>query len=602
MKRTAMFSLIMSAAVLSVPARAADPVKEALGIIPADAMAFVAVPSIANLDSDYQKTIVNLGLQQMVPPPANSLVGMLKMYAPQLAGLDESGALLLVIMPAANVMELQMKQAVVVSTKDPKGMIEGLGGKAGEDEIYSIQFFGTPSHAAVVKDRVVIGMSADVVKAVKASSAGIDSKLSADEVKTFSGLDVILWLDGKRVLAMARPMIDGMLMPMIAAGGAAGEANKKNFEMFLNGVANLGLGVGLENAGLNLRFAMTMQPGSDLAKRSDTKPTAEPLLRGLPASDFMFAFGATMSATAAETSAGDIKELLAMGGKAAEGKLDKEKLAKFEKALVDLLVATAGLRGTVEGLPPSPEGLLGLSILVDTKDSKKWIALTKDAFELGKQMVTDMATAAAKEDDGAEMGEIQSVLATVTYTDGAEKVAGSDVSHIKFDVEKAADTLEIDEDDLEEIKKVLGKDGILFRVAAVDDKQVLLAFGGGEPRAAKFIEGARSSSAALEGTPGIKKVSEFLPKERASVLYVAVDNVIRGLQNIQQVTEEEPIPLQVPPVNAPIAMSSTGGENWSRADVFIHTDLMVAIKNAAMSMMGGGAPPAGDAEPGNDDE
>ena len=603
MKRIALFCVALAAAFPTGIAQAADPLKESLSLVPADAIGFIAVPSMARLDADYQQAVGNLGLQSFVPPPMNSLVGAIKTYAPMLAGLDENGTLLVVIMPAASLPELQTKQALVIPTKDPKAMIEALGGTPAEGDLYSVTFFGQPSHAAIAKNNEVIAMMPDVVKAVKDSTAGIDTKLSANELGTLAGLDLIVWLDASRLLAIAKPLIDGLLMPMLAMqsgqsglGAKSAEMNKQNIQMFFDGVGALTIGLALETTGLDLRLVMTARPGTELAKRTQVKPTSDPLLRGLPVADYLIAFGQTMAPEAVKSSVDDLKALLAVGGESE--KIDKEKLAKFEKVITDAVTMISSARGMLEGLPAGPDGLFGLSLLVDTSDSKQWVGLIKDGLEMGKQLVTD----ALKDEAAGDQETVTQALQALTYTERAETIAGTSVNHIKFDIDKIAEQQEVDEEDLEQAKKVVGKEGLLLRIAAVDNKQVMIAFGGGEPRAAKLIEAAKSAGAPLSETPGIKKVSPNLPKERASVAYVAIDHIIRTVQTVQKVLDEEVLPLQMPPVQAPIGLAGTGGDGWSQFDLFIPTDLMVAGKNAAMAMMGGGQAPGQPAEPQEDEK
>jgi len=112
----------------------------------------------------------------------------------------------------------------------------------------------------------------------------------------------------------------------------------------------------------------------------------------------------------------------------------------------------------------------------------------------------------------------------------------------------------------------------------------------------KFITAAKQSGSPLAKTQGIEKVSKELPSERASVIYVAVDRIIAGIKSIQEHMDEEAFPIQMPPLNAPVAMAATGGDGWGRYDIFVPTELLVAGKNAAMGMMmgGQGQPPPAD--------
>jgi hypothetical protein len=602
MKRTAMLFLVIAPFCFVAGARAADPLKEGLSAVPAEAVAFIAVPSLAQLDADYQRAIANLGLQAFVPPPMNSLIAALKMNAPMLAGIDESGPLLVVFMPAASIVEIQLKQAMIVPAKDPKAMIDAMGGKPGPDNLYSVQLFGQPFQATITNNRVILAKVPEVAKAVKAATAGIDTKLNATDLKVMAGLDVIVWADAERLIASARQLIDSLVMPMLGMQAAQGgfqaksaEMNKQQLQMFLDGARTMTIGLGLEAAGLDLRFALSAKEGTEFAKRVQIKTTTDPLLTGLPASEYLLTFGQILAPEAVRASLESFGVISALG----EGNenIDKEKLTKLQNLLSDMVSSVTAVRATVEGLPAAPEGLFGVSVIIETTDSKKWTGMVKDLVELGKQLVSE----AAKGDPSADQEEVASVLAALTYTEDAEKIGGADVSHLKFDLDKVAKEQEVDEEDLEQIKKIIGKEGVLFRVAAVDGKSVALSFGGGEPNAAKLIESAKSAGAPLAEEAGIKKVSPNLPKERGSVMYIAVDRIVRTIRSVQKAMDEEVLPLNMPPVHAPLAIAETGGNGWMQIDLFVPTDLMVAGKNAAMAMMGG-QPPPDQAAPTDEDE
>ncbi len=591
MKRFYPVSFVLAAAFCFTAARASDTLKERLSVVPADATIVIAVPNVGHLDADYQKAVATLGLQAFVPPPMNSLVGALRANAPMLAGIDESGAAFVVVMPPQSIFEIQQKQALIIPAKDPKAMIEALGGVPGEDDLFTVQFFGMPSSATIVKNHVVVAMAADVAKAIKASTAGFDGKLSAAELKTLAGLDVFVWLNAQKLIEVTRPMIDGMLMPMLmgAAGqggfeAASAEMNKKSINMMLDGMATLSFGLGMEDAGLDLRFSSTMRPGSDLAKRSQVRPSAESLLRGLASSNYLFAFGQTIHPIAMKNSMEDLEGLTAF----AQGsdKFDKAKVEQLQKLLSDMGTAISAMRGTIEGLPAGPDGLFGMTVVIETSDSGKWIAMTKEAVELGRQIATD----AMKSNDGGDQDKAQAMLKALTYSDAGEKIAGADVSHLRFDLAGIADAAELDEEEIDRVKKLIGKEGVLFRVASADGKQVVISFGGGEPNAAKAIEAAKSSDSPLEASPGIKSVGANLPAERAMVAYLSVDRIVRTIQAVQKAMDEEVLPIQVPPLQSPIGMSATGGDGWSQMDIFFPMELITEGKNAVMAMMGGGPP------------
>ena len=105
---------------------------------------------------------------------------------------------------------------------------------------------------------------------------------------------------------------------------------------------------------------------------------------------------------------------------------------------------------------------------------------------------------------------------------------------------------------------------------------------------------AGSADAPLDDDPGIKRVAALLPKDRNSVVYVALDNIFTLVGNINKALEEEDeFPIQLGELNAPLALVGRGGDGWTQADIFIPTELLVAGKDAIMTMVGMGAGPMG---------
>ena len=572
---------------LSPMVRAGDVVKDALAPIPADVVAFVCIPSLQQLDSDYQQAVINLGLQPFVPPPWNSPVAVLKQKLPMLEGIEEKGSVALVFMPAETVFELQMKQALLIPAKDPKGMIETMGGQAGEGGLWSINMMGQPSHAAIRGKQVIIAAQAEVAKTLKETQTSIAGKLKPADLKALEGQDLTVWVNGDRFFKLVKPMVDGVLTPMMMAQAGGGgfeaksaEMNKKNIDMFFEGAASMSLGLALDGGGVGLRWAMTSKPGTELAKRTKIKNTDGSLLGGLPSAKYMAAFGQTVDPVQVEASFEQMDPLFSMADEVEE--IDQEKMQQLKSILKEMLPMITGTRGLVEGLAPGPDGLFGASLVVDTTDGKKWLEYVGKLVDLAEQMLADAAKHETADEEFKKWSA--TVIEALSFNSEAEEVAGSKVGHLKFDLTKVED---IDEEDLEDVTKVIGQDGMLLRMAPVDARTVAIGFGGGKGRMGTLIETAKKKDSPLDGDAGIKKVAAFLPKKRASVAYVAIDQILACIPNVMKaVGEEEAFPVQMPVIDAPLAMAASGGDGWMQLDMFMPTELLVASKDAGMMMAG----------------
>lgn len=572
------------------PARAGDTMKDALSFIPADAMGCLCVPSLQRFDASYQRAITTLGLQPFVPPPSDSIITLLRQKLPFAEGLDENGMFAVVIMPTENVFELWMKMAMIVPAKDPKSLLETMGAMPGEEGLWSVNVQGQPQHAAILGSRLVFSQMADVVKAFVASKEGLSKKLKPGELKSLESLDIALWLDTGRLLKMLKPQIDGfMAMAMAAQAGQnplaakQAELNKKQVDMYVEGMSSLGLGLRYGDAGLKLRFAMTARPGSKFGEQIQTRNTTDSLLRGLPGEDYMVVFGQIMDPEQVKASVDDLDDYFSIADDVEE--VDQEKLGRLKGLLKEWLPLMTGFRGSLGTVTPGEFGVFTASVIVETTDSRRWLENLDKAVGFAKDLAVGEAIDA----------DIQQVADAFSFDSEGEELSGAKVAHLKFDLSKIE---ELDEEDVEEMSGVIGKDGLLLRLAAVDPRTVVVGFGGGSSRMARLLDLAKRNDAALDNDPGIKKVAAQMAKQRQSVMYAAVDEVFAGIHNAQQALDEEPLPVQMPPLDAPLAFTGSGGDGWMQLDIFMPTELLVAGKDAIMKMMGtGGAPPAGETEP-----
>ncbi len=600
MRKLTLTSICLSFLVAS-PVRAGDAMRDAIASLPEDAVAFACVPNLKQLDDSFQQVVNDLGLQAFLPPPTNSAVGMIKQYLPMLAGLDENGPLAVVLMPADNMGDLWQKLVFIASASDPKGMIEGMGGQPGEGGVWTINLFGRPAFAAIGEKRVILTQTADLAKKVASSKGGLDRKIQPGILKTMEGLDKAVWIDADHLLKLFKDQINalvGMMGMMQAAGGPLGatqaEATKQQVDMIVEGASSICFGVSLKKPGLGFRFGMSAKPGSEMARQIKVVPTKESLLRGLPADKFLLAIGQVMDPAQLRASMKSLDPYLEMLD-AVEG-LDKEQIGQLKSMVREWLPMFTGVRMLVQPIAPGPNGLFGVSIIMDTSSSKRWLELARKAVETGKKLLTDASAELIDED-------VKKVVDAIAYKLGAEEINGAKINHLTFDLSKI-DT--VDEEELEQVQKVIGKDGILFRVAGIDDHRIVVGFGGGADYMGRLIESARKKGdgkdnlrSGLDDDPGIKKVAANLTSERASVAYISVDQIIGAINSVAKALDEEELPIKMPAINAPLAMSGTGGNGWQRFDIFVPMELMVAVKNATLAMMGGGqvAPPSTSALP-----
>ncbi len=562
-----------------------DSVKDLLKVVPQDAAGFLLIPNIATLENDLKGAITALELQDMVPLEMISAKGMLKQYLGIADGLNDDGPLAVALMLPKNADGtdaphqggMDVMPVIIVPSTDPNGLLQGLNGEAGADGAWTVMLNGMPLHARVVEQRIILAMTPDAAGQAAEDKTGIGSKLSAADLKALENLDVALWLNAERLFKHFKDMINGFtgMMMMMQGGadpvsGAQAQNLKQSIDMLVDGAKSLTIGIGLDKTGLGLRGAVTSLPGSELAKQMKTvKMTDQSLLDGLPACQYLAVIGQDFHedySTEAIKQIGPMFDSLALEVSDA----NKKHLGKVRESMEQMIKMGRGMRATIAQLS-GKNGLIGAVVLADVTDSGKFVDLMGDVVTTVKGM------------DPEDDDDVKEALANLAYKKDAETIDGAKVSHLSFDLAKMDD---IDEEDIEDIHSVIGSEGITLRIAAVDGDTVALTLGGGKSWTEEVVKAAKSGAAPLASSAGVKKVASRIPAKKSAVGYIAVDQVISCIRAIQKTVDEEQLPIDMGTLNAPAVFVAAGTAEWSQADMFVPTELMIAIKKFTMAMMG----------------
>jgi len=559
-----------------------------LSIIPADAIAFVCVQNLKQLDERIGAVVQELGLGPMIPPAYSSVVTMLREYGPLGDGLDENGALAMVMLNAETPDELMANGGLIVSATDPAALLESMNPEPSEDGTSKVMLFGKPSFALPKKNAVLIAPTPTAAQALAKEGPGMDTKLQAGVLKAMARLDVVCWMDAARGLKLCEPMIDEFVTMFKAGAGAGAGAEEgslqaiqaegmiESIDMLKEGAEAAHFGLSLGQSGLGLQFSVRMKPGSKLAKMSNVQEaTTKTLLVGLPQENYIVALGQVMTA---EQAAEGVKWMTRyLGANEVVEVLGKENAEQIKADLEEWYGGLRGMSVLVSSLPPGPEGLIGVSAVCKVTDSGQWLSKLEGMVTRCKEIKTENEWA-------------QALLNAVAYKPGAGTIDGVSVTELSLDIGSMED---VEPEDLEQMHKVLGKDGVLLRLAAVDGKHVAAAFGGGESRMGELIAHAKSGKAPLGSDAGIRRVADNLPKAKASECYIALDRMVGLVRNVTEaIGEGDAFPISMSEVNAPIAVVGSGEKGLANADIYLPMELVVAVKNTVMQamgmMMGGG--------------
>ena len=543
-----------------------------LAAVPTDAIAFVCVPNLQQLDSDVQQAITNLGLAPLINPPGMaSPIGLLEQFMGMSDGLDTSGSLILAVLPPA-IPGIPIPQAaLIVPATDPKALLTAMGGTPGEGGQWTLSIQEKPLFAVAGDGRMVLADSAETAKAVADGKTGIADSVSQADRDAMVGLDLILWVNAKKLIKTFRQQIDGFvaMMSMMQPAGSiqAAASGQDQIKMVLDGASSFLLGVSLADSGVGLRFVMGVRPGSQMAQQMKVVNTTEPLLNGLPPDSYMLAFGQSIDPAATRAALGDMDAMFDAMAQAAQ--LNEEAANTLIDLYKEWVGSLTGVRGVASALPAGPNGIIGLCLLLDTGDSAQSLTQLAEAIKA----IGDLAP---------EDGEAKQIIEALTHDPEAEDINGTTVQHVKFDLAKMED---VDEEDIEEITPIIGQDGLLLRIAAINDDTVAIAFGGGSDYMQRVIEHAKSNKPLFDSDPGVQLAADYVPADRASAFYIAVDRIVNCVGEGARALDDEEFPVHMAELNAPIAIVGSGGDGWIRGDIYLPTELIDAAKNAIMGIM-----------------
>jgi hypothetical protein len=339
------------------------------------------------------------------------------------------------------------------------------------------------------------------------------------------------------------------------------ELQKKQIERLMDGMRTMVIGLRIEDDGIMLHMAGSVKEGSELSESVHMPVTANSLLNGLPKENWAMAIGQLADEKQMRNQNKSLDEMFEVY-QATEG-IDKEELGRLRKKVETLTLMYRGYRGAVVPLETA-DGVVGVHMIADFEDSNQALTLTKEIFELGKVLV----------------GDVDEKIATIF--EAVEFESDGDVSVLNVNLEKIE---QIDEDQLEMIEAVIGPE-VAIRMLKLDDKRVLMSFGGGQDRLQKLAKDSADPVISREKHAGLEPLSAFLPAERNSVTYIFVAQMIELGRAVLNALDEDDLPFPTPEVTVPVAVTATGGENWWSVDAVIPMEVIKAGRDIGMTMLG----------------
>lgn len=543
--------VVLALACLCVPAgatRAEAP--EILSIVPRDAWIVVTLRDLNGIDARARKLMTDM---KMIP--ISPLLYVKGSMLEIVEGVDDAGTAALVVLPTeSGKWDIGGRDMVVlVPTTDRAKLTQFIKPQPLPDDpdYLKVTIKGQESFLGTRGKYSVIGASLDRVKAVVHGRDALATGLADHQIQQLAESDVcVLVRPAAMFAALSEP--DMALVRGAATLGMSFE-DLKATKTFL-------LSARLSEKGL--RIEASTQRASAVEGPAERDGT---LLRGLPVEKYVLAFGA----------AGPIKPWGPLAQYAEIIDKNEQINADRKEALKSAVAATwkdvQDIAVSIAALPEGPDGLVGVTVLVRTNGP------AEETLRRIERLVTVMK-------EGTFIDPLDNAaLARLSYRRGAEDAAGgAKIDHLFADLAGAAGV------DESPIKRAIGREGVLVRLAVADDSLAVIGFGGGLPRFEAAVAAARAGDAKLAQDAGIAAAGAAIAPKRSMEGYLTIDRGLALARAIAKALDAKaPVPLMseqpVPIVFAAhrVAPDTDGFE------MFVPYATILAIKETATAAAAG---------------
>jgi hypothetical protein len=496
------------------------------------------------------------------------------------------------------------------------------GGKPEEEKettegLTKIQVMGQPHFAAVKGKYLIVGSNQECVTKVAKTKKTAAEGFAEARAKAVDKSDVYISIAMSSVTNAYKDMFMPLLQMMTAATDPEGK-NVKQLVKVLTEISAVDLSLCFDKGGLTLLMLMSPVKDSDMEKvMADQKNSDKSLLTMLPAEKYLFTMGTTGGYSEAnEKFSGQnmVSQLIKSSG--TKG-LNEEAVKALDAELLKLAKASGPTALCVSLLPDGAEGMFGVTMVAEPKDPKDYVSCLRNIYKTawsvtesgGQEKAAEKNAEGDKGKDEQKAGgkrggddekkgkepkggvkeELAKVKENVVHTPDAETIDGAKVDTLTVKLGGLADALDIGEDRIGLLERVLGKE-IVVRFGAVDDKHFVLTVGGGKKRFETVCKHLKSPDESLDKEVSIKEASGQLPTPRVSEIYIAVDSVGQAAKKVlTALGEGEEFPVDVPTVNAPLAVSGAMMGSVQQINIVVPMKLIKAVKEvvAKMSASGG---------------
>ncbi len=601
--------LVVSSASLAQEPAVAAPVESVLMHVPADCMGYIVVSSIETTIQDVETYLQTIGLGDIITAQfPEGLLAAVRTNAKLGDGFNPAGGFAVVMLDPS---EYGIDLAECISgggMGQPLPIVVLVPGK-GVEEVFPLhQITRDPeaehdypcingdTYAVQVGDYLALAQSPEILAGFQAATCPAVSALSDEDKALITDAAIALHIN----MAVAGPVLDSILaqlqqqaemMQQMAAEGQAPPPHGPAaaimgigpvlplYRDMIGQVSSVTAVGRFVDSGLVIEKLVDFDPQSDIGKMMAAfQPTGGPLLDKLPDLPYVLALGFSGTTTLAEEDAESFSQRMfdLMISLPFYADLDQETLQEFMDAAEKLDKQITGFQ-MVAGGAPAGSGVFGVAYVFEGSDAQAIKDGLAELVPIYESFIKSMPQL------GPEIQEL-----TLTYSEAAEMLGETSVDTIVISHPKMET---MDEAEKAKMVSFLGEDQLRIRIAAADEKTVVMTFGGASAFLAEAMEAA-SAGGTIPTGEGTAEAMKHLPEGSAMVTLFNVGNLFEvintGLQAVAG--EQAALPFAISS-RTPIAIGVGLDGSRLRGAMYLPNDLVgEGVGLAQMFMMGGMGP------------
>ena len=455
-----------------------------LETVPADAQGLLVLRNLGELD----QRLAPLFLASRWPLYP---VRFLRSWFGIVDGLDERGSAAVVLLPPLAESSDHFRLAVFLPTSDLERLRTMWDAQPLDGGFFKVTVAGHESHLGQRGAYAVLAEDLATVRAVVDAKTTLRDRLSPHHRASLETSDVCVWLHTGLV---SSDVLLKTVLPSFAQCWGIGTGAFEDARSIM-------VSTRVENDGVHVGITTDHAGGRPSPASLNTE---EPLLIGLPGEPFYMAMGMVDDANGTQIKAMKnwVIPLLTSAGILDAGHADS--MAGLYDSVVGKVSAASV---SIAQLPASSGGTIGLT---------KVLRARGDSRELLVEVEAALTVLQAGPFVDARFNALASRL---VYRRSAERLDGLSIDHLYVDVQ------EDNAAEYAKLKRIVGQEGLLWRIAAVDGTYVVVALGGGLPRLKSAIEAVRSGAAPLASDPRIAGAAKHVAGARSAEMYLSVDRL-----------------------------------------------------------------------------